>query len=142
MKALTLWQPWCWAITIGLKRVENRPWAPPSWLAGEDFALHAGMKYDKASAEALRSTLLPKDPEIPDEVPHGVVTAVARLADVVTSVAEVRKRGGRDQERWFFGPYGWILADIRQLPNPVACRGFQKLWTLPAEVEAAVRGQL
>jgi activating signal cointegrator 1 len=48
------------------------------------------------------------------------------------------------------GRYGWILQPVYAengplplaLPEPVPCRGAQGLWTVPADVEAAVRAQL
>jgi hypothetical protein len=51
-----------------------------------------------------------------------------------------------DQERAFGdyapGRYAWLLADVRRLREPVPCLGWQKLWRVPAEVEAAVRAQI
>src|SRR4029077_13343257 len=44
--ALTLWQPWASAIVLGPKRVENRPWAPPSKVLGKRIWIHAGLAYD------------------------------------------------------------------------------------------------
>ena len=47
LRALTLWQPWAWAIVEGHKDIENRPWAPGAALrVGDPFLIHAGMKYD------------------------------------------------------------------------------------------------
>lgn len=45
---------------------------------------------------------------------------------------------------WFVGgdAYGWVLADVIALPEPVSCKGAQGLWPLPADVEAQVREQL
>lgn len=39
------------------------------------------------------------------------------------------------------GRWAWILADVRPLPEPVPCRGAQGLWTVPADIEAAVLDQ-
>lgn len=46
--ALTLWRPWSTLIAKGVKKIENRPWAPlPTMLEpGEWFAIHAGKSYD------------------------------------------------------------------------------------------------
>ena len=35
--ALTVWQPWAWAIAAGLKRVENRGWKPFSLRPGDFY---------------------------------------------------------------------------------------------------------
>jgi len=44
--ALTLWQPWADLVIDEIKPVENRGWAPPTWLIGQPFAIHAGRTYD------------------------------------------------------------------------------------------------
>lgn len=40
------------------------------------------------------------------------------------------------------GRYGWLLTDIRTLSVPVPARGYQRLWTPPDDVVAAVDAQL
>lgn len=40
------------------------------------------------------------------------------------------------------GRFGWVLENIRALPEPVPCRGVQQLWTPSSEVIAAVEAQL
>jgi hypothetical protein len=47
-----------------------------------------------------------------------------------------------DQRRWFFGPFGYVLRDVRALATPVPCRGWQGFWTLPDDIESAVNEQL
>lgn len=42
MHALTIIQPWAWAVAHAGKDVENRTWAPPAALIGQDIAIHAG----------------------------------------------------------------------------------------------------
>jgi hypothetical protein len=39
---------------------------------------------------------------------------------------------------FFFGPYGWILEDVRELVRSVPCRGKQGLWHIPEELLSAV----
>jgi hypothetical protein len=39
---------------------------------------------------------------------------------------------------FFFGPYGWILEDVRELVRAVPCRGKQGLWHIPEELLPAV----
>ena len=41
MRALTVRQPWAWAIAEGYKDIENRSWYP-RLEPGEVFAIHAG----------------------------------------------------------------------------------------------------
>lgn len=37
------------------------------------------------------------------------------------------------------GRFGWLLDNIRRLPEPIPCTGFQGLRALPADVDAATR---
>ena len=47
-----------------------------------------------------------------------------------------------EQARWFFGPYGLVLRDVRALATPVPCKGALGFWTLPTDVDASVAQQL
>ncbi len=47
MKALTLWQPWAWAMAYVGKMTENRTWAPPRDCIGELLAIHGGKTVDR-----------------------------------------------------------------------------------------------
>ena len=47
MKALTVKQPWAWAIIHGGKDVENRSWMPNLGPRGMRIAIHAGKGWDK-----------------------------------------------------------------------------------------------
>lgn len=152
MRALTLHQPWAWAVAEGIKRVENRTWAPPRSFISlpqpeQIFAIHAGKTWDESAYDALDRLLGPDEPDPPRswEVVRGAVIAVARYDQLASNnnfyalgAPVVERELGADQVRWFFGPYGWLLADIVKLPEPVPCRGYQGLWTLPADVESDV----
>ena len=41
--------------------------------------------------------------------------------------------------RWWIGPVGWLLADVRRVAPVIECSGAQGLWTLPEDVEAELR---
>jgi hypothetical protein len=133
MKALTLWQPWATAIAEFGKRIENRGWRPPRWIIGERIAIHAGKRLDKDAVEDLCFDF---DIDAPRFI-RGAVVAVATVKGWVDSIGE-----DHPQSRWFCGPFGWVFDDVVALREPAPCRGHQKLWNLPAAVEAAVRGQL
>lgn len=129
MLALTLYQPWAFIVVHGGKDIENRPWAPPlSWMKNKPyFAIHAGLHYDKEGAEWLRARGSSWQPE---DIIHGAILGTARIGGVVK----------QSDSRWFIGPFGWLLEDIRPI-KPLSCRGMQGLWPMPAELEKAVREQ-
>jgi hypothetical protein len=147
MRALTLHQPWAWAIAHADKTVENRPTAPPRVVLGDDFAVHAGLAFDLAAWAAFREgrfgELARRVPDV-EKLVHGAIVAVARLDAFVRGHEQLRALG-YDLDlyrRWFSGPVGNILSYRRPLASPLPCRGMQGWWPLPPDVEAAVRAQI
>lgn len=137
MKALTLIQPWGWAIMHG-KDVENRTWSPPASMIGQRIAIHAGKRYDREGelfvAKQLGLKRLP-------EAAHwqGVIGTVVIERTIVSGMLQ---RDPALKSPWFSGPWGWVLRDVRELERPIACKGMLGLWRLPAAIEAALAGQL
>jgi hypothetical protein len=152
LRGLTLWRPWAASIVHGPKRVENRPWAPPSSLVRQGLwlALHAGKRWDEEGAEFILNKWHAANVEITKDArgtwmdrtrerrwpakwtAQGIV-GVAR----VVGAEEVGGMFGQPSDPWAFGPWCWDLADVRALAVPIPCRGAQMLWTLPPDVEAA-----
>lgn len=153
MKALTLHQPWAWAVSVGLKPIENRTWAPRGQLSpGDRLAIHAGLKLEawqgrqnlatvrELAVKAGRGAEVPRDLEDPRLV-RGAVVAVATYGGVVSNQAAadlVRPGAGE----WYAGEVGWVLRDVTQLRQPIGCRGFQGLWALDGETLFQVAEQL
>lgn len=131
MYALTIKQPWAWAIARGLKVIENRDWKPTARAMGQWVAIHAGKSFDRKGWDEFAQIMASIHQPQPDsaDFQYGAVIAVARLHEVVA----------QSDDPWFSGEFGWVLTDIQALPEPVPCRGALGLWQLPAEVESAVR---
>lgn len=121
MKALTIRQPWAWAICESGKRIENRTWAP-SYRG--PLLIHAGKGCTTAELDAailwMRARGLPA-PSLLDyaTMPRGAVVAVAELVDVVRE----------SDDPWFCGPVGWVLEGVRKVP-PLHVRGAQGLFEI------------
>lgn len=152
MLALSLWRPWPWSIFHAKpahlrKRIENRIWTPPAKLIGQRFAIHASKTYDNSAIDFIRAGLGLDDENNPtgllsvESYDEGII-GTAVLKDVAASEAEVERFAGGDQLRWWIGPYAWVLADVRPLTTRLPCKGRQKLWALPADVERGVLEQL
>lgn len=124
MKALIIRQPWAWAIVFAGKNVENRVWT----------TAHRGEIAIHASNAAPAADWLPRGVRVPDsaELSRGAIIGVAELVDVVE----------RSRSKWFGGPFGFVLANARPLPEPMPCKGMLRLWTVPADIESAVRSKL
>lgn len=130
IRGLTLWQPWAWAVAHAGKTIENRPWAPPAEMVGQLLAIHAGLhRPSQIDIDFVRLTggRWANWVSQPRVWTHGAIVAVARLHRVVTE----------SDSPWFFGPFGWELTDVRAI-QPVSCKGRQRLWRLPQDVEQVV----
>lgn len=122
MKAFTLWRPWPWAFIYAGKPLENRTWHLPRSLLGQRVALHAGKTFSADAAAWIEDTFGLSVPPQSDHPTGIVATAVYR-----GTAAE----HGLENDPWYCGPVGWVFGGIRGLPEPVACRGAQGLWTVP-----------
>jgi hypothetical protein len=171
MKAVTVYQPYAWAVGRAAvsptgKPIENRPW--PTRHRGL-IAIHAGQKWDRDGAtnhrvkaewsEHIRSVTDRRaagagiEPGGPEFV-AGAIIAVANLAAVHHSsscvrtnpLAEFHLDGPYTCSPWAVGGaggmYHWELVNVRLLDEPVPCGGKQKLWDVPDDAWARVLAQL
>lgn len=108
MKAISVNQPWAWLIVNGLKDIENRSW--PTNYRGT-VLIHAGKKFDEdfdySFWEGIAGTTVPIVP-----FQGGIIGQV----DIIDCVEE-------SDSPWFFGRYGFVLANAKQFYNPRPCKG-------------------
>jgi ASCH domain len=130
-QALSVRQPWAYAILHGGKNIENRTW--PTQLRGT-IAIHAGRTMEPNDIDEffrflderrLSGTWLTR--AAVESLPRG---AVVGTVDIVGCVRE-------SDSPWFEGPFGFVLENPRPV-IPVACRGSQKFFDLPVEVLSAL----
>jgi hypothetical protein len=129
MKALSIKQPWTYAILHLGKRIENRTWAPPASVIGQTIALHASAKDDQAG---YRDVFQIAGVRVGRDVTRGAVVATAKV------IGWIDQRGNFSvpsnypilalDGKWFFGPIGWILDDIKPLDQPIPAKGALGLW--------------
>ncbi len=157
MKAISLWQPWASAIAIGAKRIETRCWAT-SYRG--PLAIHAAKRCVKSELEQFDEEMLwdgalnrpPSESRKPlwEAIPFGAVVAVAELVgcrrtesfgtdiDVlrgrVWAPSEFYAWTERDMGDFYPGRFGWVLTDVRPLPEPILYRGEQGLFEIPDSV--------
>lgn len=157
MKALTIKQPWAWAILRAGKNVENRTWGT---VYRGPLLIHSSLKIDEDAladprirAAWLRVTGLPAPSRIipgpgPTRLGHevslhgdpelGVAAGLATLVDVHPC--------GETCADVYCGPWGevdygtwhWILEDPQQLPAPIPVKGRLGLWTVDPALAARV----
>jgi hypothetical protein len=123
LKAITIKQPFAWAIIHAGKDIENR-----SWLTKHrgPLVIHAGASFH-ASPLPHR---LPVDE--PEEYVQSALIGIVDLLDIRES----------SRSPWFSGPLAWVLANPRSFQKPIPAVGKLGLWTLSPEQERAVRRQL
>ena len=157
MKALTVQQPWAWAIIHGGKDVENRTQV---WSYRGPLAIHAGQRISKrglntvpdivAAESLLLGADLARDAMLAGSKVLGAIIGVVDLVDVHTavvygtrtSVAELdccespwaetgyTEHGGRQRRDIVH----LVLENPRPLSEPIPCRGALGLWNLPPEL--------
>ncbi|MEK7730183.1 MAG: hypothetical protein AAB354_17375 [candidate division KSB1 bacterium] len=141
MKALSIRQPWAWAVAHAGKDVENRNW---HMRYHGSLAIHAAKSMTRARSEAFlrfwnegleeehKRRLAPLIVPRSEELPRGAIIAVAEAIDCVH----------KSDSRWFAGPHGLLLRDVRVLVQPIPCRGALGFFELPAEIAELIAAQL
>jgi len=145
MRALSIRQPWSWAIVCAGKDVENR--SRGTRYRGL-LAIHASKTVHRADLDDPR--ILEAVAENGFEIDEGAATlgAVVAVAGLVGCHLSPDFGGTCGATRSLCSPwavrdqYHWLLADVRPLPDPVPCKGALGLWRLPEDVEKQVRAQL
>lgn len=138
LRALTVRQPWAWAITNGAKPVENRNQALPHKFLREVVAIHAGQaRIDDADVAfvAKRSRLAVDVAQLET----GAIVGFARLVGSIRRKSDLERLKDKD---WFRRPHGWLLDDVVLLDDPVPCGGQLGFWRVPRSVLSKLRAQV
>jgi hypothetical protein len=100
VKALSIQQPWAWLIVNGHKPVENRRWK--TGYQGP-LAIHAGKQFDRLGYDFVKSSFPDIEMPEPEAFERGGMVGTVEMTGCVTS----------SDNRFFFGPYGFILENAR-----------------------------
>ncbi len=136
MKALTICQPWAWAIMAGHKRVENRTWA--TRYRGE-LAIHAGKSRNWMS-HGLREIEDVLGRQVVDQLfeplggqlDFGTVLGIVDLIDCIPVSQATRRFPWVADHPFADGPICWIVENPRPITEPIPAIGHQGLWNWPA----------
>lgn len=99
---LSIQQPWAWLIVSGHKDVENRTW--PTRVRGW-VGIHAGLKVDREGYDWIQREFPQIELPATAELERGGIIGRARLIDCLDEF----------ESPWFFGPWGFVLADAEPL---------------------------
>jgi hypothetical protein len=124
MKALTIRQPWAWAIFHAGKDIENRDW--PTRLRGR-IAIHAAKEMTRDYEGALffmqEATGKFQCPSF-EELIRGAIIGTVEITGCVSE----------SSSPWFMGDYGFALRGAIALPEPIECRGALGFWDVPEDI--------
>jgi len=118
VKALSLKQPWAFLLVYGYKDIENRTWSTK--FRGRVY-IHASKTIDKPAFEWIAKNI-PLDiiqKFMPGNLPDnrmfttGAIIGEIDITDCVTS----------SDSQWFFGPYGFKVANPVAYDKPIPCKG-------------------
>lgn len=166
MRAISLWQPWATAVALGSKRVETRHWSTPYRCALAIHAakrkviselIHYGAHWNWQGAMTGAGWSWGRkadgEPSDYDRLPFGAIVAICDLVDCRPT--ESFTQGELDERRthperghlyaWTerqmgnfeLGRFGWSLANIRALAEPIPFRGAQSFFQVPDDLIAA-----
>lgn len=142
MRVLSLSRPWPWAIfdlpPQQAKRIENRSVPCPRALLGQPIALHAAKSWDAKAIQFFESLGIYTGGK--GDHPSGAIVGVATAARVVA--IEDIDVVDPDQRRWCFGPWCWLLQDVRKLKVPIPRVGGLGIRILPSEIEEQILADL
>lgn len=118
--AISVRQPWAWAIVYAGKPVENRKWKKgnPGLKFRGECCVHASKGMTRAEYEDASEFMATLGVTCPDpaDLLRGGIIGVTTIADIVTEL----------DSQWFFGPKGLLLRDTRPVEfiSSVGALGF------------------
>ena len=118
-KALSIQQPWAWAILHAGKDVENRPRL--THYRGP-IVVHAGKRIDNLGIHWLKSNGY----HVPDELPTGALLGEVEITDC-TPVEQ-------NDSIWAFGPYCYELSGAKAYAEPIPYKGQLGLFNIPDDI--------
>lgn len=157
MRAISLWQPWASAVALGSKRIETRGWRTD--YRGP-LAIHAAQRLVQSELMSIKSTwnwcgaLKPLglemggDKHLWELLPFGALVATCELVDCRPTdsftQAELHTRRMPEGEtldiygwteamlgNFALGRFGWVLDNIRALPEPIPIKGRPGFFSVP-----------
>lgn len=118
--ALSIRQPWAWAIINAGKDIENREWStkfrgPVCIHAAKGMTNREWSEAASFMAQTLR--IIPPSPQAnsffdSEMLDRGGIVGTAEIADCVTS----------SDSPWFFGRYGFVLRNVQPV-DFIPCKG-------------------
>jgi hypothetical protein len=124
MKAISIRQPWAWAILHAGKDIENRD---RRWNLRGRIVVHASATMTRAEMAAIddiASFTGLKVPIVADFRAGGLLGALIGTVEIIDCVREY-------PSRWLFGPFGLVLREPRSFKTPIPYKGALGVMDVP-----------
>lgn len=142
MKALTLLPPFGHLIAIEAKRLETRSF---NTNYRGPLAIHSSAKWSPEHKDLCAyPPFVDVLPPI-DQIVLGAIIAVAELTQVYRTDKILPEIRGTNEEKfgdYSAGRFAWRLSNVRQLAQPIPCKGSLGLWTPLREISDQIISQL
>ncbi len=108
-RALSIRQPWAWAILYASKRIENRP---RRFHYRGPICLHASLNASAVrymqSCQDIQSITdsMSNPPKYHDPIDRGGIIGTANIVDCID----------HSDDPWWIGPFGLVLEDVQPVP--------------------------
>ena len=134
---LSIRQPWAWAIVNGWKPVENRTWY--SGYRGP-LLIHAGKREERGDigyvctmvAQQTGEPLEALTDRYRQEAQLGSIVGECSMIGCADSLMEAVEKAPPEQQvsmqRWWQGPYGFVLVNAKAWDNPAPLKGRLGIW--------------
>lgn len=135
VRALTVQQPWAWAIVSAGKTTENRT---QMWSYRGPLLVHSGARWSERGDRSPLIEQAAQGRSLAGTLDMSAIIGVATLVDCHPDAGCCKpwgessyvEHGGRQRRRVVH----LTLEDARPLPEPIPCRGAQGLWVPPADI--------
>ncbi|HSR53063.1 MAG TPA: hypothetical protein VLV83_19745 [Acidobacteriota bacterium] len=136
LPALSIRQPWLWAIMAGHEPIENRTWKPHRRLIGRRLVLAASASRRDWQGEWFHGVLKQLGIEAPEtgSLVFGAAVGTVRVTGCDPPFDPRQQSFGADERAR--GPwrapeqFGWLLADPRPFPEPIPAKGRLGIWDI------------
>ena len=131
MKALSIRQPWAWAIIYAGKNVENRSWVTD--YRGP-LLIHASKRFDFDGFQWMHENA--EDLGLKSAITHHHLIPLRHefyKGGIIGKVYFKKLVRSKSFSRWMFGPWGWLLENPESIPF-IPYRGKLGLFDIPDEI--------
>src|SRR5437016_2208481 len=110
--ALSVRQPWAWALIFVGKDIENRKW---NTKFRGTVAIHAAFGMTAEEYQDAEAFMIMRGIRLPpaEDLVRGAIIGFVDIVDVVQS----------HPSPWFEGKYGFVVTNPHPLLKPIACKG-------------------